>query len=408
MKINKKLICHIYILLWCVYNLQGSLYAVGSRMGRMLLAVILVISIYYFFIANMKYKLPKVLKILTVLILAWTVYGVIPMVVGTSGVTRKVQDFMYLKGIYMSLLPIYTFYVFVRRGWLTEDLLRRWIIVFIMVAITCFYSNETKLMQRAEAKGADQEDFTNNVGYTLLSVLPLIPLLWRKPILQYVLLGVCLLYVLMGFKRGAIIAGIVATVWFLYVSTSKIQKQETFRKKGLRLLLTIILVVGTVVVVQNLLSMNSYFNRRIERTLEGDSSGRDVLYSTFYNHFVNESNVLRFLFGNGAYGTLKISSHYAHNDWLEIAIDNGLILLILYMAYWLSFIKTMLRVRRYNKLLYLMMGEFFIIYFLRTFYSMSYNNISIYATSALGYAMAVYMRPNCASTNDVINKDNVS
>ena len=111
---------------------------------------------------------------------------------------------------------------------------------------------------------------------------------------------------------------------------------------------------------------------------------------------------MRFLFGNGAYGTIQLYFNYAHNDWLEIAIDNGLIVLILYAAFWISLIAMLFKGKR-GTTTTLMLGMFIIIYFIRTMISMSYNSISLYAACALGYALAYYEMKDGLKPNDANN-----
>ena len=140
--------------------------------------------------------------------------------------------------------------------------------------------------------------------------------------------------------------------------------------------------------INTLLENSDYFNTRIEKTLEGDTSSRNELYGVFLNHYLRETNIWRFLFGNGADATIKISTNYAHNDWLEIAINNGAVMLVLYLIYWIVLFRTA-RKAKGNAVCFMMLNLYFIIYFLKSWFSMSYASIPIYASSALGYALAM-------------------
>lgn len=382
--------------MFMAYNLQGSLYASGSILSRLLLLVIIFISLYYFIYANLHFKLPTPLNILSLLIVIWTIYGIVPLLFGTGNTSIQVNTFDYIKKIYVSLLPIYTFFVFFKKGWLTENMVKRWFIIFIFVAIADFYETRQNFLQEFADKGSYREEVTNNAGYIVLSLLPLLPLFSRRPLLQYVFLFVIMLYVLMGFKRGAILAGTVCTIWLLIRSfrlDSQIMGRREKRNRILRLFSLVLLFVGAVIAVHYFLSTSDYFNARIEETLEGDSSGRDELYSFFFNYFINEDSIFTFLFGNGAYGTLHIFVNGAHNDWLQIAIDNGLVCLILFAAYWISMIKMIYKGNARSNT-NIILGMYFIIYFMATLFSMSFSNTPVYATCALGFAMANYEYKN--------------
>ena len=140
--------------------------------------------------------------------------------------------------------------------------------------------------------------------------------------------------------------------------------------------------------VSYMLQNSAYFNERLEYTLEGNSSGRDRLYSVFWRHFINESNPFLFLFGNGALATLTISFNAAHNDWLEIAINQGLLGILVYVYYWMMFYKTWKK-SKFDSEIYLATGLILLVFFMKTLFSMSYNDMTVYDTLCLGYCMGM-------------------
>lgn len=387
----KKYIPNIYITFWLVYFLQGVLYSQGGFVSQSVLVFLLLSSLYSCVYAFFHYALPRPLKILFALVVIWTIYGIIPILFGTGDLSINVAPFEYLKNIYMSLLPVFSFYVFTKKGWLTEDMLKRWLVFFIIVAISSFYKNERALIMSATERGSKAEEFTNGAGYIVLSILPLLPLFWQKPILQYVMMGVCMLYVLLGYKRGAIIAGALCSIWMVYASfkSERNINSKTSRRRNTRLVLTLLIIMGAVATVQYLMSTSDYFTFRLQSTLNGYTSERDDLYGFFSHYYLHETNLFEFLFGLGANGTLKIYSNVAHNDWLEIAIDNGFFVLVLYVIYWTSLIKAFWGSDR-KEMSSMILGMFIIIYFLRTFFSFSYSDIPMYSSCALGFALACY------------------
>lgn len=381
-----KKIVNLYIFLFCIYYLQGTLYASGGIISRILLAVLMLISLYYFGYANINYKLPTPLKVLSIMVLAWTGYGMVIIMFG-AGFGVRVPSYFYLKGIYLSLLPIYSFYTFARKGFLTDHLLKTWTFVFLAVCIFQFYREYNSLL--LDAIG-DIDEFTNNSGYIMVSLFVLLPLFQEKPLVQYSLLSVVLWYVLTGFKRGAILVGALCVIWMVYLSfTNKNERNQgrVGRKYLIRVLLTIVLIVVGVYTVNLLLSGSDYFNQRVEATLEGNSSNRDLIYGKMYGFIWQQNNIFNILFGNGADATLKIFGAYAHNDWLEIAVNNGLWMVVLYVVYWVSLAKFVLKGNKYS-VCSQMLTLFFFIYFLKTLFSMSYNDITPYAACAFGYALA--------------------
>ncbi len=381
-----KQIPHIYIFLWIVYSLQGTLYLSGSWTSRLLLVVLVAVSLFFYCYANIKFKLPTAMRILSVLVLAWSFYGIQPILIGTGTTAFPVLSYSYLRAIYISILPIYSFYVFVKKGLLDENAIKRWFFVFLITAIINYFQYQNDALVNSL-----DDEITNNVGYAFLSLLPLLPLFCKKPIIQYGLLAICFYFILIGFKRGAIFAGVLCTVWMVFRTLKEVQlggRRHSLRRIVLVLIVLISISLG-VVFVRDLLVSSDYFVYRLEKTLEGSSSNRDLLYSFFFSHFIHETNPIKFLFGNGAYGTIKLYFNFAHNDWLEIAIDNGLVVLVLYASYWISLISMLLKGKR-ESVASLMLGMFIIIYLIRTMISMSYNSISLYAACALGYSLANY------------------
>ena len=132
---------------------------------------------------------------------------------------------------------------------------------------------------------------------------------------------------------------------------------------------------------------SNYFQYRIAQTQAGESSGRDELYATFYNHFLQEENPFRFLFGYGANATLKIGENFAHNDWLEIATNNGLLGLVVYLVYWIGFYVSWRRMKEHPQA-FMATGMLLIILFLTSLFSMSYDSVSRCSAMVLGYYMA--------------------
>lgn len=369
--------CNYYIGAWILYYLQGTLYESGNRLSQGLMLLLMIVSLYYFVYANQHYKLPKAMKVLSALIVLFTIYGAFIILFGNG--VAYVENYQYLKAIYMSLLPVFPFYVFTRKGQLTDKRLCLWVFMFIPVAIACLYRDQREALERAMELHSDRQEFTLNTGYLFLAIITLLPL-FKKAFLQYALLAVCLAFVLMGMKRGAILIGGICMLYYIlsaFNSTSR-------NKKFWIVLLSVAILVAGYYAVQYMLDTSMYFNARIEQTREGDASGRNELFGTYINTFFN-FGLLSFLFGHGADATLRMIG-YAHNDWLEIAINNGLIGLSLYMYYWLVMYKTFRNTN--DAALKKMIGLFVIVYFSRTFFSMSYNDIPIYATAALGYALA--------------------
>lgn len=373
--------CTFYFLVCVLMVFSRGVFYVGSQV------LLILMSLYYAFYANFHYKLPVYFKALNILLIMFTIYGAILIVKGEQLMIQasyhEVSNNSYLLNIYRSLLPIYAFYVFARKGLLTEKIMRFWFFVFLILTIRSFYNTQAYLLRKAIERGSLAEEFTNNVGYSFVALLPALVLFHKKPILQYILMAICGYFIILGMKRGALLSGAICIAWFLNVNYRKTTKN----RRWIVVIVSLIVIVVAVYFVQYMMNTSAYFLSRIEETKAGDSSQRDVLYSTFYNHFIHEDNPFLFFFGNGANATLKIGNNYAHNDWLGIAINQGLLGLIIYTVYWICFYKSWIKTKK-NPQAYMAIGMLLIIYFLTTLFSMSYTGVTRCAAMVLGYYMA--------------------
>ena len=381
---------NLYIAFWMIALALGAIYS--SRFTGLLRLIALIISAYYVVYANVKYKLPKFFTYLNLLLVMFTIYGLWYIINGDVyliGGERYVKKSSYLVSIYSSLLPIYAFYVLTRQGWIKESNLRFWIVVFFLVAYIEFYTQGLWWIAEAEKTGASLDNIRNNAGYLFVALIPCIVFYYDKPFLQFIAIGFVIVMLFTGLKRGAILIGIIAIsilVW--HIVRGKESKLRSSRGQiAIKILLIASLVIGFYYI--NNLTNQDAFNNRWEQTLEGDSSGRERITSGIINHIKNNATPIQLIFGSGARASVKYIGTEAHNDWLEIAMAQGFVGVLLFLLYWIAFFKSYKKANKQSpEPERLALGLAFIICFTRTFFSMSYNTIPIYTTCILGYCLA--------------------
>ena len=212
------------------------------------------------------------------------------------------------------------------------------------------------------------EETTNNAGYTMLTVVPYLPIVFkRKRILGIIMAVVIVALIMWSAKRGALIclAGSAIFSLFYYLKTHKV------RLKTIMVIILLSFVVGYFVYQQYL--DNEYLQSRMEATMEGKSSNRDVAYSQLFNHWLNETNPLLFLFGNGTAQTITVWGNYGHNDWLELLIDNGLVGVLVYFAMFITTI-SYIRKARLSKLNKMSAYLCVLILFMQSCFSMGFSD----------------------------------
>ncbi len=350
--------------------------------------VMILMAGYYFVKVNATIKLPNFLKAVNCFLVVLTLYGVVymmsytPEIVFSNG--GSPAKFTYLKELYVSILPIYLFYYFGHRGELSPSWIRYVGVVLLLFAVFNYFKSQQEMLMQAMTEGRTQEEFTNNIGYTFCAILPLL-FFWRfKPLIQYVLLLVCVAFIVMAMKRGAILISALCVIYFLKQNISNATKKQRRIIVGVSL---IALIVGSKFVI-DFASESDYFQSRIETTMGGGSSGRDIIFTTLWNYYFTQTSNVQLLFGCGANYTIAIAGNYAHNDWLELLINQGVLGVILYLWYFFALygeVRILWSQKNNDEAVVLTMALG--VMFMSTLFSMSYASLGTATVLILGYCL---------------------
>ncbi len=372
----------VFILIYLLFQIKGFFWDTQSVISSILLALLFIISSYYFVYANLKYK-SKYLSALTLFVVTLSIYGIISMIqddiIMFDG--SRVPNHTFITNNLVSLLPIYVFYVFGREY---DIHIRQWFWILFIGAIISFVVDYRHSVELALQDGFESEGYTNNIGYFFLSLLPLIYFLKEKALYQFFALFICALGVIISMKRGAIAIFFLCSLLFF----SQFLRYNRGGRNRVRIIsIFIIIIVFFIFFAQEYLLNNSFFEQRLSRTLDGDSSGRDTIYQSAIDYFFHKASFFSFLFGTGANQTFNILGNKAHNDWLELAVNMGVLGLLEYSYYWLVILYYL---KKSKKLIvaHKVLLMFAIIYFLKTFISMSYYDMNLYSSLALGWSIS--------------------
>ena len=285
----------------------------------------------------------------------------------------------YIKGLLISIAPLFAFYKFGINGVLNEKKVKTSIIFLIFITIAQYYSNFVSLF--IEFGGI----FVNNYAYSFVLLMPFSFFLADKKWVKYLFLLFCFGFVLFGAKKGAIFTGMLCMLYCLWNDMNTI----SVFKKTLTLILSVLAFLFFIYVFS--LYMNDAWDlvvTRMELLGDGNMSHRDLLYSTFWDHFLYKSDFVEQLLGHGAYATLKVYDNFAHNDWLEFLIDQGLLSVLIYAIYFVSFYRYVTK-KLHNNKFSAALKMIFIILFARTLFSMSFCENTIALNIMLGYLFAI-------------------
>lgn len=385
MKLSLRLnIADLFLVIWMIERTMKF----TGRSGDVTVALLMVLilwSMYNMYELHSRGRATRLVYAFDSLCGMFTIYGLILLAIGekitTSGMTA-VNNRDFLLNIYMSLLPFYTFYRYTIIGKLNLNKIFLWTIPFFVIAYLDYkFQFEFALVKFAtEANMGNPEDVVNNGSYAILGLLPLI-CLFKRRIIQMAAMIFCVFFIATAFKRGPIIIMTVFFLYYLYISSKSLKKNKWL------FIAVPLLLYAVAIIFMRLYLENDLFQYRIEKTLEGSTSGRDVLASNIINYYLDQSNVFQLIFGYGANAAAKYVGNAAHSDWLEILFCHGVMGVVIYFLYWKEIIRYW-RNSEKGSVGKLATGTFVIIYFLKSIFSMSYAGVPYYAMIVFAFYAA--------------------
>jgi len=234
-----------------------------------------------------------------------------------------------LKSLLYSLLVAVPFYT--QRFEVRQIKIFFWLLSFFCVA--AFYFALTSM------RSVDENAYGG--GYLVLVALPLglYNLRNRKIHIRVTWIVLILICVVVSLKRGDILAsglGILAYYASLLKASSTKGKFKNF-------FWIAVMAFVFIAFANYFIGSSELAQTRMTKTQEGDSSNRDIIYAYYWNYFLS-SPIDTKIIGNGFSGTSFIwTGSSAHNDWLEILIDEGLIGIFFYVLVIISMIRLLIR-----------------------------------------------------------------
>ena len=386
-KVNRS---DLFVLLWVLYYMQGTLYT-STIINQFIQVIMATWLLIVFFSAITNSNNPKLIKSTSALFIMYLVYGLLNIMWGQEFVIAyRVPKYFYLQKAINSLLPITLFYYYSRKGCITEERIRVYFFVFLITSLVLFNKESIHMY---EISNVDQGGVTNNAGYGMLALIPMVFFFYKKPFIQYVLLAFILSFVLLGAKRGAILIAAICALYFI-VSSFRNSKRRNYA-----FILGFVFICIGYYYFDHIFSTNEFLVSRYEQTMEGDSSNRDILYGNVWNAFLHNSSLLQQLIGHGADSTLKIMGAFAHQDWLEIVYNNGLVGVFLFVMFFVSYIINIKDARHsLPKWLIQAFVTILIIGFLKTLFSAFICQIELYMSLVIGYTLAELTKYSSSNT----------
>lgn len=374
--VNKySLIINLLLICLIVYFSQGPLLLIGSPIGQISLVVIIIVSLFFMLrVITLKSKQPPFVWVWFFLILL-NVLGYL----FTSNLEES-SNFSQIKTILIATLPFYPFYYLTRKSIIQRKHLIVLFLVMLAVSILQFYYNKQTILSM---RLSDREDVVNNIGYYFVMLVPYV-FLFKKKILSLLSLFIILIFVIQSAKRGALIVALVGTTIFIYHQLF-LQKSTHFVRN---FALSAIALISISLYLYNYFLNNDYLIARLDQIDEG-GSGRSTIYSNLLSSWYRSDDIINFIFGYGFRSSVRYSGtgNLAHNDWLEMLINFGLLGFLTYFLIFVSLIYSIFSkgTKSQNKFVILSIT---LIWFSTSLFSMFYTTtISVFAIIVLAYLL---------------------
>lgn len=371
----REIILNTLLLLLIMFFARGPFYQESTFFSRIILIILLGISSLYL-AKTLLNKNKSSFYIYWLMLLSLNVLGF----AFTGNLSNPLHTTMFIS-IIIAMLPFFPFYYFAKKGVLTEKHLRWFLLLVLPIVITKYYYTELTIMVE---RSLSDNYLTNNTAYYFTALVPFLFFMKKKKVFAYIISFVLVFFIVSSAKRGAILIAIVGMCYFLYYQLRTANKKEIYLTTILVLIAIIILIYFGYKYVQS----NEYLLNRLEKTSEGDSSGRDIIYRNIFFSWFNTPNLLNFIFGFGFAASTELSTtgNFAHNDWLEILSNFGLVGVLLYslLIYsLLSFVRSSLLPIDKK----IVLTTIFSLWLLTSFFSMVYSS----STTAIQSLLIAYI-----------------
>ena len=304
-------------------NEHDSIYTAEDPILLKLFVGLLFVSVAFYIVLNIRHvhinKIGRVLLFLSCYMAIWKVIE-LPITVGLLS-----YFYQPMQNLLVILMFIFAYTISSKSKELLE-FFATGMIVAMLITVFFYYKNWTFANEVDEAHLG-----TSYYVLFLLPTLLLTPYKW----LRYMGLFITGLVLFSSFKRGGLIAFVLGIIAYLFV------KEILVERKFTRLLVFLIALIALFIIlifVDN--AMGNIISERILNIREDGGSGRDQVWATTWN-MIKTSNSEHLIYGHGYDGVLKNSplGISAHNDFLEIMYNYGIVGFIPYLILHIQLMK---------------------------------------------------------------------
>lgn len=309
--------CYALLFLFALYLSQPILGTQGI-LGIPILLVVVLISIYYLAKYTVRICRESVTAIFWLLFFFYNTFFFL--------LSSNVLEYSEYRQIVLNMLPFFAFYYFAEKGILNERVLKVFFVAMLLIFCVSFFSYSHILAERT-----GREEFTNNVSYLVLGLLPFV-FLFRNALIRSGLILILSWFALTSSKRAVLIMCLFAIAIILYGFI--LENKGRKRIKGILLAGAFFYLFAFVAIYYyNHFGIGDRFEERLYLMIyEGDSAGRDSLFLDLYNTWLNSNDLLVYLFGLGYRAAVDVTGSVTHNDLIKSLGEGGIVGLLLFIS----------------------------------------------------------------------------
>lgn len=274
---------------------------------------------------------PHRLKTVGIIFFIFSLYMIIHVIFDKN--TKTILNY-FSQFVSMSLwIYIYLFFFTYFSKYNYNHSLKRFIYFFTIYFFSLFLYNYITITQHGIT-------FSMIESYFCIMMLPFILLIDKHKILLLIIF----IAVILAGKRTGTIALILTYVYYQFLSHHNLSGK-------VKAILTII-VISLIVYFTASLFFEEQFLRLIDRFMnikDDGGSGRDQLFADVLN-LIQQSPSNEYLFGHGYNSVIQKLDFSAHNDFLEVLYDYGLLGFILYLSIYISLVIKIKKIKHNRKL----------------------------------------------------------
>lgn len=179
-----------------------------------------------------------------------------------------------------------------------------------------------------------------NIVFLSVFTLPFV-LTIKRNVIKWFFICIIFAAVIASYKRSAMLIILLSVIYYLVSMLSNGKSINTKIKYILIAIIVIVISYRMYIYVQTEFQLD--WTVRIQEIQSGGGSGRLDIWSTLINYMKNQ-NIMSWIFGHGYRTTVSVVS--AHNDFLEILFDYGVIGFFFYILLIVYIVKYGLRMKR--------------------------------------------------------------